>query len=99
MQASKAALTNFYETLRFELGDDVGITIATHAAIGSEMAGGKFMLEEGAEMQWKEEKEVYILYTFFFILYIYILMISSRAGNGDRKTGSGVCEADSVWSL
>ncbi|KAF3782111.1 11-beta-hydroxysteroid dehydrogenase-like 5 [Nymphaea thermarum] len=56
--AAKAALTNFYETLRFELGEEVGVTIATHGAIGSEMAGGKFMLEEGAEMQWKEEREV-----------------------------------------
>lgn len=38
--------------------DDVGITIATHGWIGSEVTGGKFMLEEGAEMQWKEEREV-----------------------------------------
>lgn len=39
--------------------DDVGITIATHGRIGSEMTGGKFMLESnGAEMQWKEEREV-----------------------------------------
>uniref|UniRef100_A0A7N2MGA3 Uncharacterized protein n=1 Tax=Quercus lobata TaxID=97700 RepID=A0A7N2MGA3_QUELO len=28
--AAKAALVNFYETLRFEVKDDVGITIATH---------------------------------------------------------------------
>jgi len=25
------------------------------------MSGGKFMLEEGAEMQWKEEREVKLL--------------------------------------
>ncbi|KAG2331589.1 hypothetical protein Bca52824_002769 [Brassica carinata] len=56
--AAKAALVNFYETLRFELSGDVGITIATHGWIGSEMSRGKFMLEEGAEMQWKEEREV-----------------------------------------
>nr|ACF75106.1 Ste-b [Brassica napus] len=56
--AAKAALVNFYETLRFELNGDVGITIATHGWIGSEMSRGKFMLEEGAEMQWKEEREV-----------------------------------------
>lgn len=48
---------NFYETLRFEV-KEVGITIATHGWIGSEMSGGKFMLEDGAEMQWKEEREV-----------------------------------------
>ena len=40
--------------------DDVGIKIATHGWIGSEITGGKFMLEEGAEMQWKEEREFFI---------------------------------------
>lgn len=57
-QAAKAALVNFYETLRLEVNGDVGITIATHGWIGAEMTRGKFMLEEGAEMQWKEEREV-----------------------------------------
>ncbi|CAI9267173.1 unnamed protein product [Lactuca saligna] len=56
--AAKAALVNFYETLRLELNGDVGITIATHGWIGAEMARGRFMLEEGAEMQWREEREV-----------------------------------------
>ena len=51
-------MVNFYETLRFEVKDDVGITIATHGWIGSEMTRGKFMVEEGAEMQRKEEREV-----------------------------------------
>ncbi|XP_041004375.1 11-beta-hydroxysteroid dehydrogenase-like 5 [Juglans microcarpa x Juglans regia] len=58
--AAKAALVNFYETLRFEVKDDVGIKIATHGRIGSEMTGGKFMLEDGADMQWKEEREVHM---------------------------------------
>ncbi|XP_073003516.1 11-beta-hydroxysteroid dehydrogenase B-like [Typha latifolia] len=56
--AAKAAVINFYDTLRFEVKDDVGITIATDGLIGSDMSKGKFMLEEGAEMQWKEEREV-----------------------------------------
>uniref|UniRef100_A0A166I8F7 Uncharacterized protein n=1 Tax=Daucus carota subsp. sativus TaxID=79200 RepID=A0A166I8F7_DAUCS len=56
--AAKAALINFYETLRLEVKDEVDITIATHGWIGTEMTGGKFLLEEGAEMQWKEEREV-----------------------------------------
>ncbi|KAF2296985.1 hypothetical protein GH714_014106 [Hevea brasiliensis] len=56
--AAKAALVNFYETLRFELNAEVGITIATHGWIGSEMSRGKFRVEEGAEMQWIEEREV-----------------------------------------
>ncbi|OAY81938.1 11-beta-hydroxysteroid dehydrogenase-like 5 [Ananas comosus] len=56
--AAKAAVTNFYESLRFEVKDDVGITIATHGWVGSELSSGRIMLEEGAEMQWKEEREV-----------------------------------------
>ncbi|KAG9457007.1 hypothetical protein H6P81_001515 [Aristolochia fimbriata] len=56
--AAKAAVLNFYETLRFELRDDVGITVATHGVTGSEMTRGRFLLEEGTEMQWKEEREV-----------------------------------------
>ncbi|KAM2274746.1 hypothetical protein ACFX1S_044511 [Malus domestica] len=59
--AAKAALVNFYETLRLEVNHEVGITIATHGWIGSEMTRGKFMLEEGAEMQWKEEREVHVI--------------------------------------
>ncbi|XP_076905117.1 11-beta-hydroxysteroid dehydrogenase B-like [Bidens hawaiensis] len=55
--AAKAALVNFYETLRLELEGDIGITIATQGWIGAELTRGKFMLEEGAEMQWKEERE------------------------------------------
>ncbi|XP_012574379.1 11-beta-hydroxysteroid dehydrogenase B [Cicer arietinum] len=58
--AAKAALINFYETLRFELKEEVGVTIATHGWIGSEMTRGKFMLEEGADMQWKEEREIHV---------------------------------------
>ena len=53
-------MISFYESLRFEVKDDVGITIATHGWIGSEMNIGRFMLEEGSEMQWKEEREVSI---------------------------------------
>lgn len=58
MKAAKAALINFYETLRFEVKNEVGITIATHGWMGTEMTRGRFMVEEGAEMQWKEEREV-----------------------------------------
>ncbi|XP_051139349.1 11-beta-hydroxysteroid dehydrogenase B [Andrographis paniculata] len=56
--AAKSALINFYETLRFEVKSEVGITVATHGWIGAEMSRGKFMMEEGTEMQWKEEREV-----------------------------------------
>ncbi|KAJ4749053.1 Hydroxysteroid 11-beta-dehydrogenase 1-like protein [Rhynchospora pubera] len=55
--AAKAAVINFYDTLRYEVKDDVGITLATHGWIGGDMSRGKFMLEEGSEMQWREERE------------------------------------------
>ena len=46
-QASKAAVLNFFETLRMELRDEVGITIATPGWIESEMTKGKHLSKEG----------------------------------------------------
>ncbi|KAL5209367.1 hypothetical protein ABZP36_004990 [Zizania latifolia] len=51
IQAAKAAVIHFYETLRYEVNDDVGITAATHGWIGGEATSGKFTREEGAESQ------------------------------------------------
>ncbi|KAK3013861.1 hypothetical protein RJ639_010209 [Escallonia herrerae] len=45
--ASKAAVISFYETLRVELGSDIGITIVTPELIESEMTKGKFLDKEG----------------------------------------------------
>ncbi|KAK3043224.1 hypothetical protein RJ639_002467 [Escallonia herrerae] len=45
--ASKAAVISFYETLRVELGSDIGITIVTPGLIESEMTKGKFLDKEG----------------------------------------------------
>ncbi|XP_057459471.1 11-beta-hydroxysteroid dehydrogenase A-like isoform X1 [Actinidia eriantha] len=45
--ASKAAQTSLYETLRIELGPDIGITIVTPGLIESEMTKGKFLNKEG----------------------------------------------------
>lgn len=47
LQASKAAVLNFFETLRIELHDEVGITIATPGWIESEMTKGKHLSKEG----------------------------------------------------
>ncbi|WOL13349.1 hypothetical protein Cni_G22119 [Canna indica] len=57
-KAAKVVVVSFHETLRFEVKDDVGITIATHGWISNDISKGKFMLEGGAELQWKEEREV-----------------------------------------
>jgi NAD(P)-dependent dehydrogenase (short-subunit alcohol dehydrogenase family) len=56
-QAAKAAVVDFYETLRYEVKDEVGVTVATHGWVGGG-GGGRFTREDGAaEMQWKEERE------------------------------------------
>ncbi|XP_042419612.1 11-beta-hydroxysteroid dehydrogenase B-like [Zingiber officinale] len=55
--AAKAAVINFYETLRLEVRDEVGITIATHGWVGDDINRRNFMLEEGTEIHWKEERD------------------------------------------
>jgi NAD(P)-dependent dehydrogenase (short-subunit alcohol dehydrogenase family) len=47
VQAANAALINFFEPLRTELGSVVGVTIATPGWIESEMSKGKFLKEHG----------------------------------------------------
>ncbi|KAJ4850115.1 hypothetical protein Tsubulata_300585 [Turnera subulata] len=47
--ASKAAVTAFFETLSVEFGSDIGVTIVTPGLTDSEMIGGNFLKE--AEMQ------------------------------------------------
>nr|POE64461.1 11-beta-hydroxysteroid dehydrogenase-like 3 [Quercus suber] len=44
--ASKAALISFFETLRTEIGSNIGITIVTPGLIGSEMTRGP-LIQEG----------------------------------------------------
>ncbi|KAM3367109.1 hypothetical protein ACQJBY_016021 [Aegilops geniculata] len=45
--ASKAAVLSFTETLRMELGDEVGVTVATPGWIESEMTKGKHLSKGG----------------------------------------------------
>ncbi|KAD4889112.1 hypothetical protein R6Q59_034004 [Mikania micrantha] len=45
--ASKAAVVSFYESLRMELGSEVGITIVTPGLTESEITQGKFMNKDG----------------------------------------------------
>ncbi|KAL2492213.1 11-beta-hydroxysteroid dehydrogenase 1A [Abeliophyllum distichum] len=45
--ASKAAIAQFFETLRVEFGPDIGITLVTPGFIESELTQGKFMGEAG----------------------------------------------------
>ncbi|CAL4899513.1 unnamed protein product [Urochloa decumbens] len=52
--AANAALINFFETLRTELGSEIGITIVTPGWIESEMSKGKYLKEHG-EMEVDQE--------------------------------------------
>ncbi|KAK4493570.1 hypothetical protein RD792_006677 [Penstemon davidsonii] len=45
--ASKAAVTQFFETLRVEFGQDIGITLVTPGFIESELTQGKFVNKAG----------------------------------------------------
>ncbi|KAF9605175.1 hypothetical protein IFM89_014288 [Coptis chinensis] len=58
--ASKAALINFYECLRVELGHDVGITIVTPGFVESEMTKGKHLSKEGTMVIDQEMRDVQI---------------------------------------
>eukprot|EP00270_Netrium_digitus_P006080 TRINITY_DN18289_c0_g1_i1.p1 TRINITY_DN18289_c0_g1~~TRINITY_DN18289_c0_g1_i1.p1 ORF type:complete len:298 (-),score=69.47 TRINITY_DN18289_c0_g1_i1:69-962(-) len=48
IMASKAAVLNFYDTLRVEVGNDVGITVVAPGWIESEMTAGKVMSALGS---------------------------------------------------
>ncbi|XP_065875603.1 11-beta-hydroxysteroid dehydrogenase A-like [Euphorbia lathyris] len=56
--ASKAALTTFFETLRVEFGSEIGITIVTPGAIHSEMTSNEFLSEFGLDRTGVESTEV-----------------------------------------
>ncbi|KAF5204862.1 11-beta-hydroxysteroid dehydrogenase [Thalictrum thalictroides] len=58
--ASKAALENFYETLRVELGSSVKITIASLGFIESEMTQGKHLAVDGTVRVDKEKIQAMI---------------------------------------
>lgn len=57
-QASKAAVISFFETLRVELGSEVGITIVTPGLIESEITRGKFLNKEGRMVLDQELRDV-----------------------------------------
>lgn len=57
-QASKAAVISFFETLRVELGSEVGVTIVTPGATESEMTKGKFLMPDGKVKVDQEMRDV-----------------------------------------
>ena len=66
MQASKAALISFYDTLRIELASDIGgITVVTPGFIESEMTQGKFLKNEGKMEVDQDMRDVSTLFVTF----------------------------------
>lgn len=57
-QASKAAQLRFYETLRTEVGSEVGITILTPGYVESEITKGKGMQKSGEVAVDEEARDV-----------------------------------------
>ncbi|XP_065872951.1 11-beta-hydroxysteroid dehydrogenase A-like isoform X2 [Euphorbia lathyris] len=58
--ASKAAVVSMYETLRVELGHEIGITIVSPGLINTEMTQGKFLNQQGRLEVDKEMKDVQV---------------------------------------
>lgn len=56
--ATKSAVISFYETLRVEIGREVGITIVTPGLVESEMTKGKFLSKEGQLVLDQELRDV-----------------------------------------
>ncbi|KAJ7957217.1 11-beta-hydroxysteroid dehydrogenase [Quillaja saponaria] len=81
--ASKAATISFYETLRTELGRDIGITIVTPGLIVSEMTQGKFLSQEGKLQLDQELRDVQIS-----------LMPIMSVKEASKATLNGACRGD-----
>ncbi|KAL7099321.1 hypothetical protein ACP275_09G076600 [Erythranthe tilingii] len=58
--ASKAAIAQFFETLRVEFGPDIGITLVTPGFIESELTQGKFLNKEGKLVVDQEMRDVQV---------------------------------------
>ncbi|RYR66476.1 hypothetical protein Ahy_A03g012467 isoform B [Arachis hypogaea] len=58
--ASKAAVISLYESLRTELGKDIGITIVTPGLVESEMTQGKFLSKDGQMVLDQEMRDVLV---------------------------------------
>ena len=62
LQASKAAVLSFADTLRMELGDEVGVTVATPGWIESEMTKGKHLSKGGKIEVDQDTRDVSLLH-------------------------------------
>ncbi|KAG7954211.1 hypothetical protein I3843_11G004700 [Carya illinoinensis] len=59
-QSSKTAVQSFFETLRVELGEDIGIKIVNLGLIESEMTQGKFLSKQGQMVLDQEMRDILV---------------------------------------
>lgn len=84
LKASKAAMLIFFETLRVELGGDIGITIVTPGLIESELTKGKFLSKEGKMVIDQEMRDVSYFISFLenskltILFIVYILYVPEQ---------------------
>jgi 11beta/17beta-hydroxysteroid dehydrogenase len=67
LQAANAAVMNFFDTLRTEIGDAVGITIATSGWVESELTKGKVISSHGDTQVDQETRDVRFKPSFFLL--------------------------------
>lgn len=63
-------MISFYETLRVEIGREVGITIVTPGLVESEMTKGKFLSKEGQLVLDQELRDVSVMSYFGYYVII-----------------------------
>ncbi|KAK7291539.1 hypothetical protein RIF29_06768 [Crotalaria pallida] len=85
--SSKAATITFYESLRTELGKEIGITIVTPGLIESEMTQGKFLSKEGKMIVDQEMRDVQLS----------VMPIRSVIGAA-KAIVNGACRGDSYFT-
>lgn len=81
--ASKAAVITFFETLRVELGSDIGITIVNPGLIESEMTKGKFLNKDGRMVVDQDTRDVELS-----------IVPVERVERGAKAIVNGACRGD-----
>ncbi|KAL9243389.1 hypothetical protein vseg_017283 [Gypsophila vaccaria] len=83
--ASKAALISFFETLRTELREEIGITIVTPGVTESEMTKGRFLSKDGEMVFDQEMRDVQLSAGPVQLVEVCAKAIVDGACRGDRN--------------
>lgn len=80
----------FFETLRVEFGNTIGVTIVTPGFIESELTQGKFLHKDGRMEVDQDIRDVIHSYDTFFLnfqmLYLSLIIVDVPAGSAGRST-------------